>query len=91
MKPLLLTTKAEVIQQIDRCRDRIHACEDVIKQCSGIPSENLQFTLSVSGAPVYVLDFLEDETEFSMSYFMSWLTFYRRRLQQLNDVLGKWQ
>jgi hypothetical protein len=87
MKPLLITSQADIVQHIERCQLRIDQCRDVIKQLTGAPPNAFTFTFSVGDTKIVSFEIADDESEFTISYFMSWHQFYSKRLSALNKML----
>lgn len=89
MNPINVTPTADTRQQIEQCQYNIDLCEDVIKQLSGVTSDGsiLSFSFSVREVVLVRLSYNESETEFVLSFFMSWLQRYRRTLADLKGKL----
>lgn len=89
MHPINVTPSADIIQQIEQCQYKVNLCEDVIKQLSGVTSDGsiLSFSFSVRDMVLVRLSYTENETEFVLSFFMSWLQRYRRTLADLKGKL----
>lgn len=89
MTPFNATPTADIHQQIEQCQYKADLCSDVIKQLSGVTSDGstLTFSFSIRGKVLVTLDFNESDSEFTMSFFVSWLQRYRRTLADLKGKL----
>jgi hypothetical protein len=87
MKPLLFTSRADVSKEIDRCRLRINQCADVIKQLSGVTPDRFSFSFCIGEQEIVKFEIAEDESEFQLAYFMSWHSFYSKRLAVIEKLL----
>lgn len=89
MNPINVTPTADIRQQIEQYQYKADLCSDVIKQLTGVTSDGstLTFSFSIRGKAIVKLDFNESESEFVMSFFVSWLQRYRRTLADLKGKL----
>lgn len=86
-KPIQVSTKADIQKQISRCQQNADLCEDVIKQLRGATPDNFVFSFSIRGREIVKFEIAESESEFTIGYFMSWLTYYRRDITTLKAML----
>ena len=87
MKPICITSTADLIRHIARCQHMIDLCEDCISQFSGVTPDSFVFSFSIRGKEIVKFDISENESEFTMSFFISWLQYYRRTLTALEKML----
>lgn len=86
MKPTVITSKADIDQQISRSERMVSICEDSIKMLRDYPTNGFPFSFSMSGKEVVKFDINESESAFAISFFISWLQYHRRLLSDLKKL-----
>lgn len=87
MNPINVTSATDLRQLISNYQHKADQCEDVIKQLSGAVPDNSALLFSISGKEIVRFDLGEYESDFAMSFFVSWLQRYRLILAALKDRL----
>jgi hypothetical protein len=62
-------------------------CTDIIKLLTGYTPDHCAITFSVKKNPIVTFEVGEPELNFSIGFFMSWHSFYTKRIQEHQTVL----